>query len=99
MTGETIVNDQAQPLPRHHQRFDIIPAGFVRYRGKGCPFNLLPDRSRTAQRVELVVRTAEGLGFSGPRRIGASEWDAAPEEIGAIVAYRLAPPVERQSAV
>jgi hypothetical protein len=72
------------PLPRHKQRFEKIPAGFVRYRGKNCPY---PDDAR----VEFVIRTAEGYGIAGPSRADHHDWKLPSSELGSIAASRLVP--------
>lgn len=69
--------------PRHHQRFDKVPPGFIRFRGKKDPVG----NERAI--VEIVVRTAEGLGFAGPRRVHPEEWTVPASEHGSIAAYRL----------
>jgi hypothetical protein len=74
-------NDQA--LGRHHLRFAKVPAGFIRFRGNGDPIK--NDKAL----VELVIRTAEGLGFAGPRKVHPEEWTIPASEHGSIAAYRL----------
>jgi hypothetical protein len=49
-------HEQAAEAPpaRHYLRFEKVPAGFIRFRGKGDPIK--NDKAL----VELVVRTARG---------------------------------------
>lgn len=79
-----VVHPAPPELPRHHQRFDKIPAGFVRFRGKHAPY---PANAR----VEMVIRTAEGFGIAGPRKVHPEEWTVPASELGSIAAARLVP--------
>jgi hypothetical protein len=67
---------------RNKQRHDKMPPGFIRYRGKGCPFP--PDA-----RVEIVIRTASGFGIDGPIKAKMHDWTLPASELGSIAGYRL----------
>lgn len=66
-----------------HVRHDKLPAGFHRRTKAGkCP---VPEDSR----VELMIRTAEGIGSSGVTKAAFHDWSIAPSKVGGIVGYRL----------
>lgn len=71
---------------RHHVRFKQIPSGYRKHSGRKCPFDH-PDQVY----VDVVIRTAQGYGFSGPHRATMHDWnhDNHPDGIGAVVAYRV----------
>lgn len=66
-----------------------VAGGFKRYKkGQGCPVE--PN-----DKVELMIRTAQGAGSSGVRRAIFCDWDQGePNGMGAIVGYRVAGPDE-----
>jgi hypothetical protein len=69
---------------RHHLRFKRIPAGYHRHKGKAMP--VLPD-----EYVDVIVRTSQGFGFSGPMKAMLHDWNPAnhPDGLGAVVAYKV----------
>lgn len=61
-----------------------LPEDYTAYDGKGCPVD--PD-----DYVDLIIRTAEGLGHSGIMRAKLHDWEQdEPDGLGHVVGYRLA---------
>lgn len=62
-----------------------VPQGFTVHKGKEMP--VAPE-----DKVILVIRTSEGLGFAGPERANLHEWDPSKHEdgLGAVVGHRSA---------
>lgn len=59
-----------------------LPKGYKRYDGKGCPVD-------GDVRVDVIVRTNEGLGHSGVCRAKLHDWERPDGEVGNVVGYRL----------
>lgn len=76
---------EAEARPAIAAQLKGMPKGFTRHRGGKCPVE-------PGERVILVIRTAEGLGFSGPSRASDHEWkhDQHEDGLGAIIGWRLA---------
>lgn len=75
---------EAEALPPAPPAMKGLPKGFTPHDGKKCPVE-----SEDA-RVVLVIRTSEGLGFSGPIRAREHEWTRKSGTLGCIVGWRLA---------
>jgi hypothetical protein len=61
-----------------------LPVGFSRRRNKNdsSPY---PDTAR----VELMIRTDEGINSSGMTQPRLHDWSIPPQQVGGIVGYRL----------
>lgn len=72
------------PVGRHHLRFKRIPEGYTQHDGKNMP--CLPG-----EYVDVVIKTAQGLGFAGPMKAFLQDWNSAnhPKGIGAVIAYKV----------
>lgn len=72
------------PIGRHHLRFKKVPKGYTLHKGKDMP--CLPD-----EYVDVIIMTAQGLGFAGPMKALLQDWnpDNHANGLGAIIAYKV----------
>lgn len=68
--------------PDIHARHEHLPEGFTRRTTGKCPY---PPEAR----VELMIKTKEGIGSSGITKAGLHDWSVPSSKIGGIVGHRL----------